>query len=817
MRVYLLVFTCAVLSSALWPCLVWRDSSWFCAPFIPQMLALLSLLAVMGRWWRRCWSLLPAVSVFTLGLFWASLWGAWMKAHSLPLALDKTDYYLVGVVRGIPQENTLYTRFIVEVESLTPVADVDSSSEEKAESVNVSRVMLDWYGGKAVLPGERWQLQVRLRAVRGFANPGGFDYAGWLFRQGLSARGYIRKEGPNERLEQSARYLIDQFRSRVSKQIEALDFNDASKALLAALSVGDKQGLSRDTWDSLRLTGTVHLVVVSGLHIGMVGALGMLLGNVLGRCLIVLGVSLNRQTTAVLVAAGLATSYALLAGFSLATQRALIMLSVFLLAALLKRRPRPELPYLWALALVAAVDPLAALASGFWLSFGAVAVFLFWFAPRPRGNYLRDLCAAQLIVFLPMAGALLFFQDEVSLLAPLINLLVIPWLGFAVVPLVLMGTLLLPLSVDATTALWGLAGWQLEYFDRGMSGLAEYSSHYIWLLPVGAIWSLRLGILLAAALMLIPGGLGLRRIALVLLLAVLLVDTDVAARSQEGLKLTVLDVGQGLSVIVESAEATLVYDTGPRFSDSFDAGSDIITPYLHSQGVAVLDVLVISHSDADHRGGVGGLLEHYRPGQIFSGQPEPLVSSEVKPCFFGQSWHSAGVDIEVLHPLVNAQNTDLALLPWDVRSGQGLAGGAAPSGNTVDRSASDNDSSCVLLIRYGDKTALLTGDISAEAEAQLLARGVLPEQVDVLVAPHHGSRSSSSQAFVDHVSPAHVVYSAGFNHHFGHPHQRVVERYQKVGAKAWLTAESGALIFTWTAEGHLSVQPWRPLARRYWH
>jgi len=807
MRVYLLAFSVAVLSSAYCPCLSWSAFSWSCAPFFPQLSLVFLLLGAWCLYRRRCPLLVRASLVFALGLIWAAVWGAGMKAQQLPLAQDKTDYVLVGVVSGVPQVNTLRTRFVLEIESLQSLPDSALTNDKLPD---LQRVMLSWYGGRPVRPGERWQLSVRLRTPRGFSNPGGFDYAGWLFHRQISATGYIRAKGVNKNLGQSGQYAIDQFRWAILKKIEALDYSAASKGLLAALTIGDKQGLDSETWMHMRLTGTVHLAIVSGLHIGMVAGLGMLLGNLLGRCLAALGAPISRQKVAVLLGGCLALTYALLAGFSLSTQRALIMLCVFLLATLLRRKPRPELALLWALALIAASDPLAALSSGFWLSFVAVATFLLWFIPRPRGSYLEGLFSAQLIIFLPLAGLLSFFQGEISLLSPLVNLLAIPWLSIAVVPLALFGMLLLPLSPDMAAAVWRVAAWQLEMFDKATTYVSNYADYFVWSLPAGQSALLSVAILFTGALMLMPKGLGLRSMAVVLLLTVVLSGQPFLYRSDSNeqsassdevsLTLAVLDVGQGLSVVASIDDRAVVYDTGPKYSDSFNAGSGIIAPYLRRQGVSTINTLILSHGDADHVGGTSGLLEHFTPTRIFAGQPRELAASGVEPCLSGQkiagqNWLQAGVDFEILYP-------------WQADS-------AVVARRSENRLA-DNDTSCVVLIRYRGKTILLPGDISANVEAELLARDVLPKQIDVLIAPHHGSRTSSSQAFVDHLSPAHVVYSAGFNHHFGHPDKTVAARYKTVSSRAWLTGASGAIIFKWDDTGQLSVHPWRAEASRYW-
>ena len=347
------------------------------------------------------------------------------------------------------------------------------------------------------------------------------------------------------------------------------------------------------------------------------------------------------------------------------------MVCVFLLATLLKRKLRPELALLWALAIVAASDPLAALSSGFWLSFIAVATFLLWFTPRPRGSYLQDLFTAQWIIFLPLAGLLSLFQGEVSLLSPLVNLLAIPWLGMAVVPLALLGMLLLPLSPDRAVDIWTLAAWQLDAFDRAATWLSNDASYFVWTLPAERNVLLSVSLLFAGALILMPKGLGLRSTTMILLLAVALSgqsllkgqdsgELDVSL-DNSGLTLAVLDVGQGLSVVAVNNGRAVVYDTGPKYSDSFNAGSGIIAPYLRHQGVSTLDGLMLSHGDADHVGGTLGLLEHYSPTHLMAGQPRELTVPGADYCvagqaflgdgLAGQSWKQAGQLLRVVNTL----------------------------------------------------------------------------------------------------------------------------------------------------------------------
>ena len=819
MPVYLLTFSCAVLSSAFWPCLELSCLLGMRGAFVVPLLVTVCCWVGVRIGGCKQYSIVTLLTVFVCGIAWAWIWGYWHKTQQLPLALDKTDYYVSGIVKGIPQTNSLRTRFLFELETLSLVSanainDQDATGlkledlkleslklgDLKPSALKLRRLLLSSYGREKLSPGQRWQFKVRLRTPRGFSNPQGFDYGAWLFHQGISASGYIRSDPFNKPLAFQNHYPIDQFRRTVLHQIEKLEFNALSKGLLAALTVGDKQGLDSDAWMQLRETSTIHLVIVSGLHIGMVAGLGIFLGNFLGRCLSAGGAPFARQQVGVVLGGTLALLYAVLAGFSLSTQRAVIMLLVFLLASLLKRKLGPAATFLWALAVVALFDPLAALSPGFYLSFGAVAAFLCWFTPRPRPNYLKGLVSAQMVIFLPMSGLLAFFQNSLFLLSPLVNFVAIPWVGLAVVPLALLGMLLLPVSENLADFVWGLAAWQLEGFGHAMDWLSDTTRAFSWGLPGQYSGWVGAAILVSAGIMFMPRGLGLRYLAMVLLLAVILLG-QYPTENKAPFTLAVLDVGQGLSVVATTPEGAVIYDAGPKYSDAFNAGSGIIAPYLHSIGVSRVDTLLVSHSDADHSGGVLGLLSELSPERILAGQPSLLPVPGGEPCFFGQVWQSHNVDYAVLHPLPKRPN------------------GGVEADSTIamsQLSSSDNDKSCVLLIRYQGKTILLMGDVSAKVEQQLLNRGVLPRHLDILVAPHHGSKTSSSAKFVDYVSPKHVVYSSGFNHHFGHPHAVVKERYEKVGAQAWGTGNAGAVVFTWDEQNRLSVTTQRSLKQAYW-
>ena len=766
----LLAFALGSYSSVLWPVL---------PPLVAPGVAL--LLCATALCWRRGRTVALILVGVSAGVFWATLWGQARLAAQLPSELDKTEYRVEGTVVGLPNRDARHLRFelaVSRVESLTGAAPP-----------SLRRLRLGWYGDvPEMTPGETWQLVVRLRRPRGFANPDGFDYAGWLFARGISATGYVRDSVANQRLRAASFPAMDAWRGRVAARIENLPVPDAGRALLRAFTVGDDRGITVAMWERMRVAGVVHLAVISGLHIALAAGFGMFLGTLGGRLAVALGAPWPARHVGALAAWAAGGMYTLMAGFGLATLRAFIMLTVFLAVLLLRRHRMLFAGFIWALAAIAVLEPLAPLAAGFWLSFGAVAVLLAWFGPRPRRSRTRDLVGAQLVVSLGTAAGLLGFFGKLPLLAPLINLLAIPWVEILTVPFCLAGVVAFPLAPVVADWCWWIAGWSLQWFDAALAAIAGVAGHANWIPAGGAGWRQVLPLALAGLLMLAPRGLGLRYLSGILLTALALAGPG----PRPALRVTVLDVGQGLAVVVETPAHVMVYDTGAAFSDRFDAGDGIIAPYLRAQGRSRLDLLVVSHPDADHSGGEAGLLRNFRPARLLRGVVPEDAGPETEGCQRDQHWQWDGVDFRVLHPE-----------------------GAMP-GQSVLR---DNARSCVVLIEVGPARVLLTGDIESDVEALLLADAALPGSIELLIAPHHGSKTSSSPPFVNRLRPAHVVYSAGYRHRFGHPHPRVVARYQVVGARDWNTAFDGALSFSWEQKGMdplPRVESARRDRSRYW-
>lgn len=751
----LLAFALGSYSSVLWPVL---------PPLIAPGAALVLCATALG--WRRGRTAVLILFGVSAGVLWATLWGQARLAAQLPAALDKTEYRIEGKVVGLPNRDARALHFDLLVSRIESLAGTTPPP--------LRRLRLSWYGhAPEMMPGETWQLVLRLRHPRGFANPGGFDYAGWLFSRGISATGYVREGAENQRLRAASLPSVDTWRGRVAAHIENLPVPDAGRALLRAFTVGDDRGITVAMWERMRVAGVVHLAVISGLHIALAAGFGMFLGTLSGRLAVLLGASWPARHVGALAAWVASGLYTLMAGFGLATLRAFIMLTVFLAVLLLRRHGILFASFIWALTVIAVVEPLAPLEPGFWLSFGAVAVLLAWFGPRPRRSRTRDMVGGQLIVSLGTAAGLLGFFGKLPLLAPLINLLAIPWVEILTVPFCLAGVAALPVAPAVADWCWWIAGWSLQWFDAALAAIAGVADHLSWIPAGGTDWRQILALGLAGLLMLAPCGLGLRYLSGIVLVATALAGPG----PRPALRVTVLDVGQGLAVVVETAAHVMVYDTGAAFGTRFDAGDGIIAPYLRTRGWGRLDLLVVSHPDADHSGGEAGLLRNYRPLQVLRGVPPE--GDDAAGCRRGQHWQWDGVDFRVLHP-----------------TGPMLRDPVHPG--PVQH---ENDRSCVMLVEAGQARVLLTGDIESNVEAVLLADAVLPHAVALLIAPHHGSRTSSSPPFVAQAQPAEVVYSAGYRHHFGHPQPQVVARYKAIGARSWNTAFDGALSFTWEREG----------------
>ncbi len=698
-------------------------------PDTAQLWALALLAAVLLGWQV---ARLPALLL--CGLLWACLSAQALLDDRLASDLDGRTLWLQGRIVGLPEAGEGVTRFYLE-------------QAQSRRAALPQRLRLSWYGAPPLRAGETWRLAVSLKRPRGSVNPHAFDYEAWLSARRVGATGSV-KAGERLAVAEGAAAWRDALRQRLLA-VPAR----GREGTLAALVLGDGSGLSEADWQMLQATGTVHLLVISGQHVALLAGL-----------LYALVVLLYRTglwprdwpwlPCACLLALGGALGYGALAGFEVPVRRACLMLAVVLLWRWRFRHLGAWTPLLAALCLVLLADPLASLQAGFWLSFGAVALLVWCFAAREgRLRALPVLLVTQWAMTLGLLPLLLGLGLPVSLSGPLVNLLAVPWVGFGIVPLALLGTLLLAVPWLGEALLW-LAGLQLEALFALLHALGLR-----WPAWSGAAlpgWRILLA-LCAALLILLPRGLPLRLPAVLLLLAALF---PAPVRLPEGqAEVWLLDVGQGLAVLVRTREHALLYDAGPRMR-GFDSGEKIVVPALRGLGVTRLDSLLLSHADNDHAGGAAAVLQALSVAALYSGEAERHRLPRLpQPCVDGAEWQWDGVHF----------------VTWQ------WAGGA-----------DGNERSCLLRIEAGGERLLLTGDIGLRGERWLLQDG-RAVQADWLLAPHHGSRTSSGEPFLRAVAPRGVLVSRGWSNPFGHPHAEVLARYAALGIAVHDTARDGAL------------------------
>lgn len=707
-------------------------------------------------------------TLFLLGLAWALIFAAARVDEKLVSALERQDLTLEGTVASLPQTLDDGIRF-----------DFYPSDHSAAAQVP-GRLRLGWYRAYPTLKaGERWRLRVRLKRPHGFFNPGGFDYEAWLFSHGIGATGYVRPDPVNARLASAGSLSLGVWRQRLYDRIVAVLDGSPMRGIVAALAMGEEGGISQEQWEVLRRTGTAHLVAISGSHIGLIAGLTFFLAL---RVLALFG--LKRWPPPAL-AAGLASTaafgYTALADFAIPTQRALVMVAIVMGGIIVRRNLRPTHTLCLALLAVSACDPLAVLAPGFWLSFAAVGLILFAVTGRLSApGFWQGLLRMNWVTALGLFPLLLLFFQQVSLISPLANLIAIPTMGMLAIPWCLLGSLALLIHEPTGSLLLGGAA----YLIHGVWQLLEWLSELPgiqWRHAQPPGWSLIFavpGILLLLAPRGIPG----RWLGVLLLAPAVSVLPKPVPPS--GLRLTLLDVGQGLSAVVQTRAHTLVFDTGARFGPGFDIGSAVLEPFLLNRDIRQVDALVVSHGDNDHLGGAQSLLERMPVALSLSSVPDRLPGAGL--CHVGQQWVWDGAHFEMLSPFGDAGN--------------------------------DNDQSCVLKVTAPGGCVLLTGDIERAAEARLVDHYGASLRCDVLIAPHHGSRTSSTPPFVEAVRPRFALISAGYLNPYGLPAKPVVERYRRAGAIAFNTAELGALSVEFDpALGLLTPTGYRLSQGHYWN
>jgi competence protein ComEC len=727
-----------------------------------------------------------------LGFVWAASLAYVRLSDRLDAALEGRDVVVTGVVAGLPQDFERGVRFDFDVESSEPGVP--------------RRIVLSWYSGfspdesqgvATVRAGERWRFTVRLRRPHGSANPHGFDYEAWLLERGVRATGYVRmptRRGAGGRTQvvperlaamvPRPQYWIERLREAARERIRSVLPESPNAGVLIALAIGDQRAIDPGEWRLFARTGVSHLMSISGLHVTMIAGLFAMVASWFWRRSEALALALPAQKAAALAGFLAALAYCLISGFAVPAQRTLYMVGVVAAALWLGRATSASRVLAAALFLVLVLDPWAVLSPGFWLSFAAVAVIFYIGNSRTaRPHWLAQWGRVQWAVTVGLVPLLLVIFQQVSLVSPIANAVAIPVVSLVVTPLALAGAVLpftwpLELGHAILEVLMVMLGWL-----AGLPGA-------VWQQHAPPAWTLPLA-LAGIACLLVPRGFPSRWLGVVLLLP--LFATPPPGPRAGDLWITVLDVGQGLSVLARTERHALLYDAGPAFNAFSDSGSRVVLPYLRGEGIARLDALVVSHDDGDHSGGAGSVLEAVPVGMLWSSLSSDHALLETTtwraPCTAGRKWVWDAVSFEFLHPREEV-----------------------PSGG----SARANNRSCVLRIQAKGGRVLLTGDIERAAERELLRHTPKLLTAEALLVPHHGSASSSSPEFVKQVAPRYAIFTAGYRNRFGHPREDVLARYREAGSELLRTDSGGAIKMRFEPEG-IQVEAQRERARRYWH
>ncbi|TMH32932.1 MAG: DNA internalization-related competence protein ComEC/Rec2 [Betaproteobacteria bacterium] len=710
------------------------------------------------------------------GFFWAAACAQWRMSDWLASDLEGRDIAVVGVVSALPALMERGVRFELDVES--------AEGEQRLPG----KVLISWYRnagdedaapGAMVHAGERWAFTVRLRRPHGLVNPHGFDYEAWLLERGIGATGYVRARPEPRRLGERNSFLdlVERAREAVRDRFNAVLGATPAAGILAALAVGDQRAISREEWQLFNRTGVTHLMSISGLHVTLVSGLVAWLVATLWRRAPALVLRLPSRKAAAAGAICGALGYTLLAGYGVPAQRTFWMVSVVAVALWSGRISSPWRVLALALGAIVLFDPWAPLAPGLWLSFGAVLLIFYaavgWNEP---GTKVAQWARIQWAITVGLAPAALLLFGQVSIAGPLANAMAIPLVSVVITPLALIA------AVVPVDALLHLCAWLVQWLLEFLEWCAALPGA-LWQQHVPPVWA----VVVAAAgagWVLAPRGIPWRASGFALMAPAFCLTPPGPAGGEAWI--TTFDVGQGLAVLVRTANHSVLYDAGPAYGTESDSGSRVVVPALRGQGVAHLDLVVLSHEDSDHIGGATTVLETFEVAALATSLPGAHALNALAPtarrCEAGDGWTWDGVRFEFLHP------------------------GSAPV-------AKRNDLSCVLRIAAGEHAMLLTGDIERAGEAAMLA-GARALRSDVLLVPHHGSRSSSTADFITAVAPSWAIVPVGYRSRFGHPNAEVLARYRTAGVQVLRTDLDGAIGIRMGAELDLETQ--RHRRARYW-
>lgn len=739
------------------------------------------------------------VSIFIfavlIGFFWAATFATIRLSDELPKEWEQKSIAVIGVIATLPEVTERGERFQFNVEkiltkeakipqhiSLNFYRDIESRLPENSPSLT-----------HYFHVGGRWQFTVRLKRPHTTYNPHGFDFEAWALGENIRATGTVRNKSGYKKLNDfvlKPHYIVENLREKIGNRITKTLTNKPLAGVIRALVIGDDSQITQTQWNVYLRTGVNHLMSISGLHITMLAGLAFAITAFIWRRVPSFVVRMPTRKAATIVGLIVALLYALLAGMSVPTQRTLYMLFSFALALLFGRNLAISRALAIALLVVVLFDPWAVIAPGFWLSFSAVSIIAYVSVNRIKPmHWFKEAINTQWAITLGLLPLLIFMFGQTSIVSPLANAFAIPIISLVVVPLSIVGSLL---QIDF---ILHVAYIVLEICMQGLNWLATLA---IWQQAAPPIWTMLLAIS-GVLWMLLPRGFPQRWLGLLLLTPLFCVQTP---KVTEGtMHVAVLDVGQGLAVVIQTAHHALLYDAGPSYSAQSDAGNKIVVPYLRGEGIKQLDGFVVSHNDTDHSGGVASVLAQVPVNWQMSSYDSAEVNLPKKSmkCFAGQHWQWDKVNFEVLYPNVESYKNE---------------------------SLTDNNRSCVVKVTSQFGSILLTGDIEKEAETTLLAIGLEANRdgqvvnrlkSDVLIAPHHGSKTSSTVYFIETVDAKRVIFTVGYLNRFKHPKSMIEKRYEESGAYTYRSDYQGALLLDFVEKIPAHTLAWRQSQPRYWH
>lgn len=731
-------------------------------------------------WQRIAQRALLFVIALTSGFFYATWIAQHRLADALPAAWQGRDIALRGVVAEMPRQHERGLSFMFDVEN------VDTPDAHVPQRILLSTYRDDKHEPLDLHAGERWQLTVRLKQPHGTSNPYNFDFEAWALERNVRAVGYVHNKGDNRRIDASVSaptYTIERLRETVRAHFQKTLPDAPYTGVLSALAIGDQGSIPSSQWQVFTRTGVSHLMSISGLHITMLAGFAFALTYGLWRRSARLTLRLPARKAAAVVGFTVALGYTLLAGYGVPAQRTVYMLATVAVALWSSRNIAPSQLLAAALFIVTLLDPWAVLSPGFWLSFGAVAL-IFYITANRLGirHWLVEYGRVQWAMSIGLIPLLLALFQQLSLVSPVANAFAIPLIEFVVVPLTLLGALL-PFD------------WLLQLAHQcmsvGMTALVWLNSlpDAVWTQHAPSAWSIVVG-MSGIFWILLPGGFPARWLGGLMLLPMFVIAPQ--APPYGTLRLFIFDVGQGLAVAAQTQNHALLYDAGPDYSGEADSGKRILVPSLRGLGIAQLDALIMTHDDIDHTGGATSVLQAIPTQRVISSLPpdhdilRPVRDS--RRCTEGQSWEWDGVQFEILHPSLASYARE------DTR---------------------DNERGCVLRISSGAHSVLLATDIEKETEARLLKIYADKLPATLLLVPHHGSKTSSSPAFVQAVHPRYAVFTVGYRNRFRHPNPEVYERYRAAGSELLRSDADGAIIVKMDEES-FTVERYRQSHARYW-